>query len=442
MLRRLVRWFSRNLANLILAFFMALVVWVAAIISTDPNQEAVYPRPVPLEVIGQDPSMLQLNDIPESVQVTLNAPQSIWTQMTETPELIRAWIDLSGLPTGEHVVEVKTQVQINPVQVVSVDPSEVQVLLEPSSSKDLQVDLNVIGDPALGYRAGTASVEPSQVTVSGPESLVNQVVKAAVSLDISGANTSIRRDVQVQAQDASDSQVRGVTITPPMVRVSQPVNLLGGYRNVVVRVLTTGEPADGYWLSNISVAPPNVTVFSTDPMLVNQLPGFVQTNPIELTGLTDDVDIRVGLDLPDGVTLVGEESVLVRLSIAAQESTLPITLPIEAIGLPPDLEATFSPESVDLLLAGPLPILNNLKPAEVRVVANLGGMEPGVYQVSPVVDLLPNQVRIIYIQPDTVAASISRPPTPTPTPTGGTPPANSAEGTPTPDLTASPTPTP
>jgi YbbR domain-containing protein len=442
MLGRLFRWFSRNLGNLILAFFMSLVVWVAAIISADPNQESVYPRPVPLEVIGQDPSMLQLGDIPATVQVTLNAPQSIWSQLTENPELIRAWIDLSGLTPGEHVVEVKTQMQINPAQVMGVDPSEVQVLLEPSMTSEFEVDLTVIGDPALGYRAGVASVDPPQVVVSGPESLVSQVDQVVASLDISGANANIRRDVQVQALDATDNLVRGLNISPQTVRVTQPVNLLGGYRNVVVKVVTTGEPADGYWLSNISVSPPNVTVFSTNPQLVNQLPGFVDTNLIDLTGLRDDVDIRASLDLPEGITLVGEESVLVRLSIAAQESTLPITLPIEAIGLPPDLEASFSPESVDLLLAGPLPILNNLKPAEVRVVANLGGMEPGVYQVSPVVDLLPNQVRIIYIQPDMVTASISSPPTPTPTPTGGTPAAPLTEGTPTPDLTTTPSPTP
>ena len=88
------------------------------------------------------------------------------------------------------------------------------------------------------------------------------------------------------------------------------------------------------------------------------------------------------LDLPNGVSLVGEESVLVRLSIAAREGTLLINLPIEAIGFPPEMQAIFAPETVEVLLAGPLPILNNLKPAEIRVSVDLTGMEPGVYQWS------------------------------------------------------------
>jgi YbbR domain-containing protein len=446
MLVRLVRWFSRNLGNLVLAFVMAVVVWVAAIVAADPNQESVYPRAVPLEIIGQDPGMLQLANIPSEVRITLSAPRSIWEQLVEQPDLVRAWIDLSGLGAGEHVVEVKTQIQTNPVRVVSVEPDSVPVSLEPLKSGEYEINLMVNGEPALGYRAGTPTVDPQQVIISGPESLVDQVKQAYASLDINNANATIRRDVNVQALDAAGNPVRGVDISPQLVRVTQPITLLGGYRNVIVKVLTTGEPAGGNWLTNISVNPPNVTVFSTDPQLVNELPGYVETNPIDLTGLSDDTDFRVTLNLPEGITLVGDESVLVRLSIAAQEGALPISLPIDAIGLPPDMDATFFPESVDLLLVGPLPILNNLKPAEVRVVVNLSGLEPGTYQVEPVVDLLPNQVQVASIEPETVLAGIVLSPTPTPTPTGQTTPASVVQitGTPTPEptqtLTLTPTP--
>ena len=439
MLLRFFSWLSRNLGNLILAFFLALVVWVSAIISSDPNVEGVYPNPIPLEVIGQDPSMLQLNNLPGEVRITLNAPRSVWNRLTENPELIRAWIDLSGLEKGAHTIEVRTQVQVNPYQLIRVEPEAVEVLLEPYKTSQFTVNYIVTGEPALGYRRGLTSVDPQQVTISGPESRVNRVKQVKASMDISGANATVRRDVPVQVLDEVGNLVTGIDVVPATVRLVQPVSLLGGYRNVVVKVVTTGEPADNYWLTNISVTPPNVTVFSSDPQLVNELPGYVETNVIDLTGLSDDVDIRATLNLPQGVTLVGEESVLVRLSIAAQNGTLPITLPIEAIGLPPDMEALLSPGSVELLLAGSLPILNNLKPAEIRVAVNLNGMEPGIYQVKPVVDLLPNQVRVVYIQPETVEVQIIRLPTPTPTPTGVASPA-AVTITPLPNLTVTPTP--
>ena len=37
-----LRWVLRNLGALVLAFVMAVIVWVSAVTSNDPNQERVY----------------------------------------------------------------------------------------------------------------------------------------------------------------------------------------------------------------------------------------------------------------------------------------------------------------------------------------------------------------------------------------------------------------
>ncbi len=411
----MLRWLGRNLSTLFLASLLAIFVWVAAVISTDPNIEQVYSRSVDIEIIGQDPALLFVNNIPSQVRLTLNAPQSIWNQLEADPTLVKAWIDLSGLGKGDHEAEVKTQIALTPVNVVYRDPDKISLSLEPALTQNHDVELRINGDPALGYRRGSATIEPDQVSVSGRESLVQRVAAVRTFLDISGANDTVRRLVSVIPVDENGETVSGVTLTPATISVTLPINLQGGYRNVVVKVITNGQVADGYWLTNVSISPPNVTVFSSNPQLVNALPGYVETNPLDLTGLSDDVDIRATLDLPEGVTLAGEESVLVRLSIAALEGSLPISLPVEVIGLTPELDAVVSPETVDLLLAGPLPILNNLNPAGIRVSVNLTGLDIGVHQVSPVVDLLPSHIEVASILTPVLEVTIRVAPTPTPT---------------------------
>ena len=445
----MLRWLGRNLSTLLLAFILAVVVWVSAVVAADPNQEGVYPRAIDLEIVGQDTAMLQTGRIPTQLRLTLNAPRSIWDELNQNPDLVRAWIDLSGLENGTYDVPVRVQIEISPVRIVDVDPKNVRVVLEPLVNRLYPVDIRVTGDPALGYRRGTPSLAPVEVNISGPESVVDQVVEVYVEKDVSGANETIRENLTVQAINEEGDIIDGITINPSTVQLTEPINLLGGYRNVAVKVLTTGEVAEGYWLTNINVNPPNVTVFSSNPQLVNQLPGFVETNPLDLTGLSDDVDIRANLSLPEGVSLAGEESVLVRLSIAAREGSLPISLPIEAVGLSPEYQATFSPDAVDVLLSGPLPILNNLNPAGIRVSVNLTGLEPGEYQVEPVVDLLPSQVNLAFIVPETIAVLIEVAPTSTPTSTIEVSSINSFQaegaGTPlaaTPEATPGLTPTP
>jgi YbbR domain-containing protein len=119
--------------------------------------------------------------------------------------------------------------------------------------------------------------------------------------------------------------VEGVTIPPEQVTLTQPITRLGGYRNVVVKVITTGQPALGYRLTNVSVSPPTISVFSNNPQLVESLPGFVETNPLDLTGVKDDVEGACRSTCPTGVSVVGEQKVAVQVGVAAIEDSITLS---------------------------------------------------------------------------------------------------------------------
>jgi YbbR domain-containing protein len=420
-----LRWLGRNFSTLLLAFALALAVWVAVVINSDPNQECTSPRLIPIELIGEDPGLRMMDDIPEQARIRIFAPQSICEDLSEAESSLQAVVDLSGLGPGEHTVTVTPEIpsRFQPFRVLSFSPEEITVTLETMISRELDIRLRIIGEPALGFDAADPKMEVRQVTVSGPMSQVDQVDQVEATLNISGARQTVQSELSLQAVDQDGNPVDGVTITPNRVDVSVQVQQLGGYRDVAVKVRTTGQWAIGYRLTNISVSPPTVTVFSPDPQVVNDLPGFVETEPLDLTAASDDLEARVELDLPEGVTLVGgDQSVLVQVSIAAIESNLSMTLPVEVIGLSPGLQADVSPDAVDVILLGPVPVLETLTPDTVRVVVDLTDLEEGVHQVTPFVDILPDPVQEQGINPIAVEVTLSLLPTPTPTATpSGTP---------------------
>jgi YbbR domain-containing protein len=97
-----MRLFAKNVRTFLLALALGVSVWVSAVSVADPNEVRPYPRPVPLEVVGQDPSLVLTSEIPSSVQVTLRAPRSVWETLAAREDAIRAILDLSGLSAGEH----------------------------------------------------------------------------------------------------------------------------------------------------------------------------------------------------------------------------------------------------------------------------------------------------------------------------------------------------
>jgi YbbR domain-containing protein len=197
----------------------------------------------------------------------------------------------------------------------------------------------------------------------------------------------------------------------------QPVTQLGGFRDLAVKVETEGVLAVGYRVTNISVSPPTVTVFSSDPELVAAMPGFVRTMPVNLEGVSDDIEVRLLLDLPEGVTLVGEEqNVQVQVGVAAIETSISLQVLVEVVGIGSEFTAELSPEEVGILLSGPLTVLEDLEPEDIVVVVNLADLGLGSHLVSPEVVTFPDRVVVDAIIPETIEVSISLTPSQTETP--------------------------
>lgn len=413
----ILRWVGKNIGTLIMAFILSMVVWISAVVAADPNVEQALNRGVTLEVEDLQPGLMIMNEIPGQVRLTLNAPNTRWRSLTGDPRSIRAWIDLEGLGPGEHVVEVDVQPAISPVRLVSVDPAEVLVVLEPEVSRVDPIHLVVDGEPALGYMAGAPTLNPGEVTVSGPASRVNLVNEIQAYLEISGERQTVDASLPLRALDVEGEEVEGVALSPLSISVTQPITLLGGYRNVIVRVDTQEtSPAPGYRLTNIVVTPPSVIVFSSDPRLVEGLPGYIETQPLDLNGAEEDIETFLELQTPEGITVVNDQKVLVQVSISPIESNLRIAVPVEVIGLTPGEMAVVSPEVVDVILSGPVPVLDGLRPGDIRVVVDINGQVDGTYQLIPTVSHLPNRLQVESILPNSVEVTIGPEPTPTLTP--------------------------
>ena len=89
---------------------------------------------------------------------------------------------------------------------------------------------------------------------------------------------------------------------------------------------------------------------------------------------------------------------------------------------------------IDVILSGPVPVLNTLGPTDVRAVVDLNGYDVGTYQFIPEINILPERVQKVSMLPSTVEITITIAPTPTQTQTP------SKTGTPTQTPTPSVTP--
>ena len=413
-----MRWFAKNIRTLLIALILGFSVWISAVSAADPD-EVRSPLIVPLDIVGQETSLIITNDVPSAIKVTVRAPRSVWEQITARENAVRAIVDLTGLSADEHELQVQIQIDARPVQIVLVEPETVTVKLEPLAVRTLPIALSLSGQPAIGYQVGEATIDPTEVILSGPESLVNQAVRARVLVRLDGVRESIEEALQIELLDEQNIPLEGILINPESARVNIPISQQGGFRDVAVKVVVQGQQAAGYRLENISVFPPVVTVFAEDPELVSGLPGIVETEPLDLQNAKQDIATRLALNLPAGVEIVSTQTQTVQVQVAISPIQTSVTLlnqPITLIGLPEGLTAQTFPGSVDVIISGPLPVLEALTAQDITVTVDVTGLEVGIYQLEPKLDALVANVLVESILPSAVEVVLSLPPTPTATP--------------------------
>ena len=400
--------FTKNLPSLFSAVALAVVVWVLAVTNTDPVEKRSYGRVVPIEVFGLNPALIITSEEPEQITLTLSAPVSTWESELTYSNAVRAIADLSGLAAGNHSVPVNLQIDAQPVKVESYSPDMIEIEIEEVYSESFEIDLIQPSSPAIGYDAGNPILDKKTAAVNGPASLVDRVVGIQAVLDISQAKENIDANLELKAVDENGLIISGVLISPEEVNVRMNITQLGGYRNVSVKVVTIGQIESGYRLTNISSNPLVITVFSTDSDLVKNLPGFVETLPLNLSDASEDMVVSLPLDLPSGMTVVGESVIKVTVSIAPIQGSVTLAdLPVEIIGLDPQLSAVLSPDRVDIILSGPLRTLDELIPGNVRIFIDLTDSEEGTYQLEPSVEVNIQGILVRSLLPATIEVVVS-----------------------------------
>jgi YbbR domain-containing protein len=404
-----VRNFFRNLGSLILSLILATLVWIAAVREENPPREADYPQNIPIQVIPPAPGLVTTDRLPETVRLRLLAPESSWSTLTSSK--FKATLDLSKLAEGLNEVPIQVGISDSQVKIVEQIPKDVGVNLQPEQTIVLTVTLVVMDQPPLGYVNRAPTATPITVTVTGPASLIGQVDKAVGEIFIRNAKETINRSTDVTIRNRDEQVMSGLKVEPAKVQTTLPIEQRFGYKDVSVSAVISGQPAPGYWVSNILVNPPRLTVVG-NPQVLGSIPGFIETTPINVSKATADIVQSVPLNLPDGVTVVSAENesgtaggVQVKVQIAAIESGQTVQRPITQQGIDPNYVWTASPERTDVILSGPIPRLQTLQPDDVKVVVDLFGLQPGIHKVRPTV-FLPDDLQLEALLPDTVEITI------------------------------------
>jgi YbbR domain-containing protein len=431
-----------DIGTALLAIVLAVIVWVNAIYQEDSPQERFVEGDVPIVMLNRPANLVATNDPGASVRVKVRAFSSTWENLS--PEDFSATADWDGLQPGMHSVPVEVTCSDPTVSILAVHPPNQSIYLESVKRENREVMLEVRGMDSvpLGYRVDAPEIEPRLVVVEGPASAVDRVDHLALNVSVVNQTASIERTMEPTPVDEAGLTVQGVRILPNTVAVKIGIEKKQNYREVAVRVRTTGQPARGYFVSGVNVVPSTVTLVGP-PSVMDTMGGIVDVDgQIDITGATRMIADKFTLDLPPGVSVSDAREgevyeVLATVGIDPVTGGTTVELPIRTRKLQEGLAARLSVSFVDVILTGPAVLLDELQTDLLEAYVDLTGLAEGTHQIRPQIEFLvpaDSKLRDIIVKdisPKSVEVTIALPPTPSPTPTLSVLELQGIEGTPT-----------
>lgn len=402
-----------QVGSFFLALVLATVVWVVAEQQQNPVETRAIRRiPVTARNLPADLILVEAGNTPV-VDIEARAPRSTWDRLNTSD--IQAYVDLSSVTAGRHELTVVIDPPEANVEVLAVTPPAAVMRLESRVERNIFVTINVLDQPAFGYVAGPATAAPAFVRVAGVKSLVDSVAEAEARVRVADARSDVKTTEFVTLRDRTGAVITGLVVDPRTVTVSIPISQRQGVSEKSVLPRVQGQPAANYRLTGISSDPPTVTLIG-DPATLEALPSFVETTPITIENATANIEERVPLLLPETVSAATSQSVVVRIAIEPILGSLTMTLKPVVQGLGAGLQvASLSPETIDVILQGPLPRLQTLTEQNVQAVIDLADLGAGTHTIKPTL-LLPDGVSSQTVLPETLQVVIAPAATPSPTP--------------------------
>src|SRR5687768_16965148 len=257
-----LRQYLTPVALAFVSLFAALALWVAVTDAENPRETREFRAPLSIEAINVADG-LAVGDITQNaVTISVSATDDEFERLTAAN--FRVQVDMTGVREARSSRSVTVDVVgIDDVQIVSVTPRFVDVVLEQEATKTIPVRVNRIGIQPQGFVVASEQANPQEVRVTGATSLIQLVESADVDINLTGVRVNIQQEFPLTPRDGSRADLPRLRLEPDtaeirMTIVQQETTLL-----LPVQVQTSGTLPDGYNIDAISADPQLVQVSAT-----------------------------------------------------------------------------------------------------------------------------------------------------------------------------------
>lgn len=305
------------------------------------------------------------------------------------PEDFKITADMSNyaLKSGKNTI---------PVQIISYPENitiknngflGIKVELEEFATKELTIKSTVKVNYKNGIHELDKKISPSTVKITGGKSIIDRVDSAVISGEEKEVGKNIENSYAIKFLDSDGNEVTGIESNVSSAKLN--ITVTAG-KKAAVNLITSGQISQGYELVGYDIEPKYVEILGNKVQSMES----IDTEPLDLSSFTEDSEVNVKLNIPDGITVInGVDTIKVKINVKKLEAvTKNVICTVKYINLNEDLIIESPTDKINITLTGLQTELDKVSDKNIDVSVNLNNVkEEGTYNIKP--DVVINNIK-------------------------------------------------
>lgn len=291
---------TNNLGLKLLSLAVSILVWMIVIANENPVTTKTYTNiPVTIvksEIVTNEGNTFRVINGSNVISVSITAKASVLSEITSDD--IKAVADMTNLDVySRMLVPIDVTVPGFVISKAEANPVNLQVQIEMETTKSFPITATSSGTPRDGYVVGKLTVDPKQIEISGPESIVDTIAEVTAAVDVTGLSKDTAEKATIAIYDYNGNVIDQTLIQHNLGEDGVSVDVtIYETKNVPVHFdASLIKAASGYVFEEISVEPQSVDIVGEKENLDNLESIEIPPDALKATGLNKTTERTVDI---------------------------------------------------------------------------------------------------------------------------------------------------
>lgn len=373
-----------KIGSIVLAVVIAFGLWLYVITVENPQKEQTYSG-VPVRISGEaflaDRGLMITSGTDSTVTIRVSGGRSALSKLSSSSIVCEADVSNISKP-GEHVVTYGVSYPDSfangVLKTTSRSPDSITLTVEEKITKTLEIEPVYVGAMPEEYWANKeeAVLDNESITISGPKSIMDQITKAIITVDLTDRTQSFSEVYRPKLCNDEGEPVDLKGMVEANVGEVRLELWIQRFKEVELRLNVVDGGGATENTSSIDIIPKTIRISGSETVLESL--EYINLGTLKLGELESDTEQVYEINLPDGVNnLSGVTEATVRVSFPMLLTREFKVDNIQAVNVPEGMETVFLTQSLTVKLRGPASIVQTMSSSDVTVTVDFANVEAG-----------------------------------------------------------------